>query len=358
MRRLLALAVAALLLGCSSSGEGVEGAPTTTAAGPPPPSPPPPATTEPAPPPPPPQAPVFPPAPGIEVRQGFRVDVYARGLVNPTALAWGPRGRLYATQNDGRVVVVRPNDRRPRTYARGFEVPLGLTWYRGSLYVSDQGTLYRDGEPIVSGLPFDLHQQDNVVPGPDGRLYMGSGSTCNACDEQDPRSAAVLSVRPDGTDLRVEATGLRNPYGLTWHDGELYVSVNGRDDLGEWNPAEMVVRLERGADYGWPECWPNWRTKALDGECAGVTPPVAYLEPHSSADGIAFWRGRLYVAEWGEYNDDLHGRRVVRVNVETGRVRRFADGFAHPLALAVDRWGGLLVADWETGVIYRISPKS
>ncbi len=301
-----------------------------------------------------PPEPRFPAAPGIRVPDGFRAEVYARGLTQPTALAWGPKGRLYAAQNDGRVVVVRPRARRPRTYADGFDVPLGLTWFRGSLYVSDQGTLYRDGEPLVTGLPYGLHQQDNVVPGPDGRLYLGSGSTCNACAEADPRSAAILSVRADGSDLRVVATGLRNPYGLLWHRGTLYASVNGRDDLGEWNPAEMVVEVRAGADYGWPGCWPDWRSKRLAGDCRGVREPLAYLEPHSSADGMAFWRGALYVAEWGEYDDDLHGRRVVSVDVGTGRVRRFADGFAHPLALAVDRWGALLVADWERGVVYRI----
>jgi glucose/arabinose dehydrogenase len=302
-----------------------------------------------------PPEPRFPRARGIEVPAGFRAEVYARGLRQPTALAWGPRGRLYAAENGGRVVLVRPDDRRPRTVADGFEVPLGLTWFRGHLYVSAQGTLYRDGEPIVTGLPHGLHQQDNVVPGPDGRLYFGSGSTCNACVEKDPRSAAILSVKRDGSDLRVVATGLRNPFGLLWHEGTLYASVNGRDDLGEWNPAEMVVRVESGADYGWPGCWPDWATKRLAGpECRGVAEPFAYLEPHSSADGMAVWRGDLYVAQWGEYDDDLHGRRVVRVDLETGRVRRFADGFVHPLALAVDRWGALLVADWETGVIYRI----
>jgi glucose/arabinose dehydrogenase len=116
-----------------------------------------------------------------------------------------------------------------------------------------------------------------------------------------------------------------------------------------------------GAFYGWPRCWPNARTLRLSGSCGGVTRPAAYLEPHASADGIAFWRGDLYVAEWGQYLSHRFGRRVVRVqlrpNGAASRVTTFASGFAHPLALLVDRAGGLLVADWGRGVVYRIQAR-
>ena len=128
----------------------------------------------------------------------------------------------------------------------------------------------------------------------------------------------------------------------------------------------MVVAVKRGAFYGWPRCWPNARTLRLSGHCAGVKPPVAYLEPHASADGVAFYtghsfpaayRGNLFVAEWGQYLSHRFGRRVVRVQLRPGHIARvtpFASGFAHPLALLIDRRGGLLVADWGCGVVYRI----
>ena len=69
---------------------------------------------------------------------------------------------------------------------------------------------------LVDRLPNGRHQQDNVVAGPDGRLYLGSGSTCNACPQRDRRSAAILSLLPSGKDLQVVASGLRNPYGLAF----------------------------------------------------------------------------------------------------------------------------------------------
>jgi glucose/arabinose dehydrogenase len=322
----------------------------------------------------------FPRAPGIRVPAGFRAEVYARGLRRPTALAFGPNGRLYATEEGGRVVSVAPRSRRPRVLARGFPTPLGLTWLGRTLFVSAQGRLermqLRDGRvvgrrAILSGLPFGRHQQDNVVAGPDGRLYLGSGSTCDVCDEADPRSATILSVRPDGRGLRIVATGLRNPFGLAFRPRtqNLFATVNGQDNLPDPSapePAEMLVRVRQGANYGWPDCWPSWRQRRMRGDCAGVTRPVAYLETHASADGVAFatgdafprrFRAGAFVALWGQYASREHGRRVDFVALPSGRVTRFATGFPHPLALAFDPQGALLVADWERGVVYRIQAR-
>ncbi|HEV3480051.1 MAG TPA: PQQ-dependent sugar dehydrogenase [Gaiellaceae bacterium] len=300
----------------------------------------------------------------VKAPSGFRVEVYARGLERPTAMAFGPRGVLYVTQETGEVVSVR-RGRRPRVILRGFRTPLGLTWFRGALFVSAQGTLWGvargERRALVKNLPFGRHQQDNVlVRG--GRLYFGSGSTCDVCSERSRFSAAVLSVRPDGRDLRVVARGLRNPYGLAVdpRTGRLYASVNERDELGENEPAETIVEIRPGRHFGWPRCWPSHRRKRLVGNCRGVTPPVAYLEPHSAPGGMAFWNGALYVAEWGEYLKRTHGRKVSRVVLRRGRraaVSTFATGFEHPLAVAVDRRGGLLVADHGRGVIYRIRRK-
>jgi glucose/arabinose dehydrogenase len=295
-------------------------------------------------------------AAALHLPAGYHASVYASGLHHPTAMSFGPGGRLYVSQDVGSIVSVARGTTAPRPFARGLTVPLGLLWRGRTLYVSESGKVeaFRAGRRrvVVSGLPFEEHQQDAIVAGPDGRLYLGSGSTCNACKERDPRSAAILSFRTDGSDLRVVARGLRNPYGLLFVGKTLYATVNGRDDLGDGQPADSLVRVRRGADYGWPDCWPDYALRRLTGRCVGVTAPIAYLEPHSSADGIALWRGDLFVAEWGEYLSSKHGRVVVRI--VHGRATTFASGFRHPLALAVDPAGELLVADWGTGVVYAI----
>ena len=320
--------------------------------------------------------------PLIRVPAGFRAETFATGLERPTAMAYGPGGRLYVTQETGELVVVRGG--RPQTLVTGLRTPLGLVWVGATVFVSQQGRLERlrlargrlvGRRAILSRLPYGRHQQDNVVRGPDGRLYLGSGSTCDACREKDPRSAAILSLRPDGSDVRIVARGLRNPFGLAFRPGtgELYATVNERDDLGSKQnpePAETVVRIRQGAFYGWPRCWPSARLLRMVGRCRGVTPPAAYLEPHSSADGLVFYDGRtfpaayrgdLFVALWGQYLEKRFGRRVVRVELgRTGRESRvsvFASGFDHPIAVALDRRGALLVADHGRGVIYRIQAR-
>ena len=233
------------------------------------------------------------PAPALKVCCGLVAELYATGLKRPTALAFGPDGLLYATQETGEVVAVGPGSSAPRVLARGFETPLGLTWVGRNLFVSAQGYVSRlvvrgrqvvSRRKIVTRLPFDRHQQDTIVLGPDGRLYLGSGSTCDVCKEKDARSGAILSFQQDGSGLRIVARGLRNPFGLIFDGDTLYVSDNARDDLGENEPAETIVRIRPGADYGWPRCWASWRLRKLQGSCRGVTPPVAYLEPHSSAN--------------------------------------------------------------------------
>ena len=176
-------------------------------------------------------------------------------------MAYGPDGRIYVTQTGGTLVAIKRGTRSPRVLVRGLRTPLGLAWRSSTLFVSEQGRLERfrlsggrlqDRRVLVRGLPFGRHQQDNVVVGPGGgRLYWGSGSTCDICREKDRRSATILSLRPDGTDLRVVARGLRNPYGLAFQPGtgRLYATVNGQDEIGtrsDPEPAEMLVVVRRG----------------------------------------------------------------------------------------------------------------
>ena len=292
----------------------------------------------------------------LQLRSATTASVYATGLDHPTALSFGPTSGCTSRKTSGSRVGDARHE-RPRPFLRKLLVPLGLLWRGRTLYVSESGRVEAFGtggrrlRVVLSHLPYKLHQQDAIVAGPDGRLYLGSGSTCDACVEQDPRSAAILSFRPDGTGLRIVARGLRNPYGLLFV-GKHAVRDRQRARQARRRRAGRERRARAaGRELRLARLLAELRAEAADRRVHRRHAAGRLLEPHSSADGIASWRGDLFVAEWGEYLSDKHGRRVVEIRAAGYHVR---NRFRPPLALAVDPAGDLLVADWGRGVIYAI----
>lgn len=307
---------------------------------------------------------------GLRAPGGFHAGIYASGLVNPTALAVGPDGRLYVAQENGLIRAIGRNG--IVTIAAGPGVPLGIAWRRHRLYVSSTGQVstltpvngFRSfrRRVIISGLPTGKHQNDGMAFRGNW-LYLGVGSTCNACSEADPRSATIMRFHDDGTHAQIYAHGLRNPYGLAFRPGtgQLYATDNGRDDFGNSVPDELN-KIVRGGKYGWPNCWGNGGGSG----CRGTIAPVALFEPHSSADGLVFYSGRTFparyrddafVAEWGDSVNTLGTGHIVKDVHFAGKrviVSTFAIGLSNPLALAIGRDGALLLADFGSGIIWRI----
>jgi glucose/arabinose dehydrogenase len=110
-------------------------------------------------------------------------------------------------------------------------------------------------------------------------LYVSIGSSCNVCEEADPRRAAIVQFAPDGSNGRIYARGLRNAVGFVFHptSGELWATNNGRDRLGDDVPPETVNVVRDGDDFGWPRCI-NGATPDPQfggpGACDGVARPV------------------------------------------------------------------------------------
>ena len=115
------LLLAAGLAGCNGS--------TATSSGPSTPQPPAPppsgSTSQPQPPAPQPGPPLH-RARRIHVTGGLVAELYATGLGHPTAMAFGPDGRLYVTEDPDRLVAVRPGSGHPAPFVSGLRVPLGL----------------------------------------------------------------------------------------------------------------------------------------------------------------------------------------------------------------------------------------
>ena len=323
---------------------------------------------------------------GISVPAGFRVDLYAEGLSNSTSLAFGPDGRLYVSQSNGRILAVTDADGdgmgdRVDVFAEGFLSPLGLAWRGNDLYVGSRRvvSIVRDTNgdgradahyDIITDLPAGRHQTNGLAFGPDGRLYIAQGSTDDHGEDGtiERLEASILRANHDGTDLVVYASGLRNPYDLAFHPvtGELFVTDNGRDTPATGVSDELNVIVE-GGHYGWPGCWDVGEGT----RCEGTVPPVVELPEHSSADGLAFYTGRLFppqydnvlfIALWGANSGHpAIGKKVVAVVLTNpgtgwqGTVYDFAFGFVNPLDVTVGPDGALYVADFGVGGVYRIS---
>src|SRR5437867_3602519 len=172
------------------------------------------------------------PATNISLPLGFSASVIATGFFRPTSLALAEDGSIYVSQRHGNVQRLTDADsdgvfESSKTFAETSGEITGILAAPGNgLYVSATGTLLlvqdTDGDgvsdssrEIVSNLPHGRHQNNGLVLGADGYLYLTNGSTCDDCDEADEHSATILRVSQGGSDLTVFATGLRNPYDLT-----------------------------------------------------------------------------------------------------------------------------------------------
>src|SRR5215208_4899923 len=319
-----------------------------------------------------------PPAAAARVRvpAGVEVQRYARGIPNPSNLAFDGRGRLWATSAgvqaaaaDG-VWMVPRRGARPRQVVSGLFSALGLTWHRRELYVSHivphatfasghtgrvvaysgfDGRSFARSRVVVDGLPVGRHRVDSIVAGPGGRLYLGIGSESDHEPSSAELAGTVVSFRRSGGGLRVEARGLRNPYGLAVVQGgrRLLVSEHGRDALGLRSPPDelnLVGPRGRARSYGFPACWGQGGAP-----CRGSVAPLARLAPHSAPGAVVVarrfgrWGPSAFVTRFGStFRENPTGGDVVRVSLArpgrrgTAPVQRFVTGFGHqePLGAA------------------------
>jgi glucose/arabinose dehydrogenase len=190
-------------------------------------------------------------------------------------------------------------------------------------------------------------------------MVMGVSASCDHCTSTSRRSAAIVSFRPDGSDLRVYASGIRAAIGLTYYPGtsDLFATMNQRDDLGARTPGDWLSVVRAGEDWGFPKCYGQGGAA-----CKEVPTPTAVLDEHAAAGGVAIVTGQLgestgtaaIVAEW-------QSGKVMRVALTRsgsgyrGSAAPFLTGLKNPLPVLSSSDGALLVGDWSTGTVYRIA---
>lgn len=311
---------------------------------------------------------------GLSGPAGLAATMYAQGLIHAAAFAFDADGRLwvatadFADQGADGVYLVPAAGRAPVKVVSDVHTPLGLLWYDGSLYVASTGRVDKysgfDGTAFTASatvltLPAGVGEVNGIALGPDGRISMGISAPCDHCMPTSPWSASVVSFLPDGSDLRVDASGIRAAVGLTYYPGtnDLFITMNQRDDLGDLTPGDWLSVVVSGQAWGFPDCYGQGGDA-----CANVPAPVAALDAHAALSGVAIVTGQLgttvgtsaVVAEWST-------GKVQRVALTTdgstyqGSVAPFLTGIANPEPVIVGPDGALFVGDWKSGTIYRIA---
>jgi glucose/arabinose dehydrogenase len=298
--------------------------------------------------------------------------VVARGIPLATNVVFDPAGGMWVTSGAGGAdasdgVWYVPKGGKPRHVVRHLRTALGLRWAGGTLYVSHitspsngrvtgftgfDGKRFAKHSVALNGLRVGRHTMDSIVQGPNGRLYVGVGSTF----DNHGRPGRVLSWKPGTHTARLEATGLRNPYGLAFHGADLLVTDNGRDDLGDTRPPEELDAFDPSggvARFGFPRCFDQGGPA-----CAGAIAPIATFAAHASTDGLAVKGGVAYVAQNGStIRRHPVGNDVQRVTLSTGkRTRIWKSPVAHdPLGAAIGPDGDLYVTLFLSGKVVRFN---
>ena len=306
---------------------------------------------------------------GLKGRSGLSATVAAQGVNNVSALAFDADGRLWALtagyEDNGTdaLYVITSTGATPVAVVTGLHTPMGLLWYDGWLYVGSGTTVdaYRGFDAVtatfvehrtVVALPDGVGLLGGLAVDSTGRIVLGVSAPCDACTPESEYSAAILSFLADGTDLRIDVSGVRAPVGLAYYPGtdDLFVTMNQRDDLGDSTPGDWLALVRAGEDWGFPACHGQGGRA-----CTGMGTVISDLQTHTAASGIAFNGTSAVVAEWAR-GKVLHvALRRTASGYRASKPVTWVKGIKQPVAVASGPDGAVYVGDWSTGAVYRIA---
>jgi glucose/arabinose dehydrogenase len=287
-------------------------------------------------------------------------------------------------------------------FIEGLNSPFGMALAGGYLYVANTDALVRfpysqaqtritaPPEKIVDlpAGPINHHWTKNVIADGTGtKMYVTVGSNSNIAEngfDNETNRACILEVDLAARRHRVFAAGLRNPNGLAWEPetGALWTTVNERDEIGSDLVPDYMTSVRPGGFYGWPFSYfgqhvdERVQPQRPDLVATAIRPDYA-LGPHTAALGLVHSKGvalpdrfrrGMFVGQHGSWNRrPRSGYNVVFVPFDGGRpsgmpievlsgfVSEDGEAFGRPVGVALDRHGGLLVADDVGNIVWRVA---
>jgi glucose/arabinose dehydrogenase len=325
---------------------------------------------------------------------GFEIELFA-SVPNARQMALGKTTLFVGSMRAGKVYAIPlQGARKPRVIADQLEMPVGVAFRDGDLYVSAVSRILRlrdietrlgrppRPEVVSSAFPDETHHGWKFIAfGPDGKLYVPVGAPCNICVPDPDRYAVITRLDVATGKIEVVARGVRNTVGFDWQpqSGELWFTDNGRDWLGDDAPPDELNRLSRpGRHFGYPYCHGGTIADPEFGQprrCAEFEPPVQNLGAHVASLGMRFYTGKqfparyhnaVFIAEHGSWNRSRkNGYRVSVVRLQDNRAvgyEPFVTGWqqgesawGRPADVLVMPDGSLLVSDDQAGAVYRVS---
>lgn len=350
-----------------------------------------------------PAAPAQPPPPAaLRVPAGFTTSVFASGLTGARLMAVSPEGILVVARRAEVVALPDTNHdgvAEPRVLLRDMGYAHSVAFRDGYLYIGTTAAVLRvawqrgdvAGTPetyveLPSSTPA-MHTSRTIAFGPDGRLYVGIGSSCNVCVEADARRTTIQVFDGPGSKGRAFASGLHNAVGFDWDPatGRLWSADTGQEGLGDDDPPDEINLIEDGKHYGFPFFHGKSRPSTVP-ELAGVPrtlaandveAPAFELPAHVSPLGLTFYRGTVFSAPYrGSMYVATHGSTqrpagkvgysVIRLTMQDGRPvasEDFVTGWlaadgsvmGRPAGLVTGADGALYISDDNKGFIYRVA---
>jgi glucose/arabinose dehydrogenase len=307
---------------------------------------------------------------------GQTVTQVAAGLKTPTSFAVG-NGKVFEGDG-GNTSGNKPPNGGVYLLSGGKGIKLagspefvsGLAWQKGALYIAG-GSVTKKGpvftlqrwsgfsgttfakRTVIYTAPTGFDGFNGIAFAPNGRLYVGVDLGLTDNNDHGPAKTPyvydILSLKANGSDLKVFATGIRQPWQMAFVKGsnDPFVSALGQDK-GAKNPPDFVLRVHQGDNYGFPKC--NW-TKGSP--CTGYTKPFQTFAPHTDIMGMAIIGKKLYVTRF--VGTSGKAGEVLSMPLTGGKLTPVVTGFVAPtVGLGTD--GHSLYIGELTGQVFKVTP--